>query len=717
MVENGDREHGTTLRDYLRVVRRRKWVIVMAVVLVPAAAVAFSLQQQRLYSASADVLLVQQNLGTQLNGLTDPTVYQQPDRKAQTQADIARSPEVARRALEAAGMDDRSAENLLAHSSVSAKQNADLLHFSVTDRDPAIAANLANEYGKAFIGYRAELDTAVLLQARGDVDARLKALRRGSAAYEALVEKGNTVDTMIALASKPAVLVNPARDAAQVQPRPVRNGVLAGVLGIVLGIGLAFLWEALDTRVRSAEEVGERLGLPLLARLPEPPRKLRTHDELVMVAEPDSVGGEAFRTMRTNLDFVALNGASQTIMVTSAIQAEGKSTTIANLAVAYARAGKRVVLVDLDLRRPYIDRFFPFEERPGLTEVALGYAYLDEAILSVGFTSLPTFGGARRVRPALRPLEPTENGNGRPRERPRERRGRPRRDLGRADSTERRRLRRQRATRRDPRSAPRSVRARPDRCAAAPSRRRRHRAERARRRDDRRHAAEHPAPAHAERAEAGTRRGAGEAARLRRQRSASRRRLYLRRLLPLRTPLERPPRAGEGRAVTRTRILVADPRTIFRCAVSSLLARESDLQVVEAADFDEVAEHVSAGCPDIALIDLELPPSGGVEAVKLLSKFCSAHMIVWSFAPTREAVLAAVRAGADGYLHKEISPLGLVRSIRGVLNGEAPLSRDLATLMIDAIHGLEERDRTRERLSVLSLREREILGQVALGAA
>jgi DNA-binding NarL/FixJ family response regulator len=168
--------------------------------------------------------------------------------------------------------------------------------------------------------------------------------------------------------------------------------------------------------------------------------------------------------------------------------------------------------------------------------------------------------------------------------------------------------------------------------------------------------------------------------------------------------------------VIRTRILVADPLTIFRSAVRSLLARESDLQVVEAANFDEVAAHISCGCPDIALIDLELPPRGGVEAVKLLSELCSTHMIVWSFAPTREAVLAAVRAGADGYLHKEISPLGLVRSLRGVVNGEAPLSRDLATLMIDAIHGLEERDRTRERLSVLSLREREILEFVALGA-
>lgn len=168
--------------------------------------------------------------------------------------------------------------------------------------------------------------------------------------------------------------------------------------------------------------------------------------------------------------------------------------------------------------------------------------------------------------------------------------------------------------------------------------------------------------------------------------------------------------------MSRTRILVADSLTIFRAGVRNLLARESDLEVVEASNFAEVAAELERGCPDIALIDLELPPAGGVEAVSLLSRLCSTRMIVWSFAPTRETVLAAVRAGADGYLHKKISPDGLVRSIRGVVHGEAPLSRDLASLMIDAIHGLEQRDRTRERMSVLSMREREILEYVAVGA-
>jgi DNA-binding NarL/FixJ family response regulator len=168
--------------------------------------------------------------------------------------------------------------------------------------------------------------------------------------------------------------------------------------------------------------------------------------------------------------------------------------------------------------------------------------------------------------------------------------------------------------------------------------------------------------------------------------------------------------------VRRTKILVAESLAIFRTGVRNLLRRESDLDVLEASTFAEVSDVIAEGCPDIALIDLELPPLGGVEAVRLLTDRCSTHLIVWSFDPSREAVLAAVRAGADGYLHKRISPAGLVRSLRGVIHGEAPLSRDLATLMIDALHGLEERDRTRERLAALSAREREILSYVSSGA-
>jgi DNA-binding NarL/FixJ family response regulator len=167
--------------------------------------------------------------------------------------------------------------------------------------------------------------------------------------------------------------------------------------------------------------------------------------------------------------------------------------------------------------------------------------------------------------------------------------------------------------------------------------------------------------------------------------------------------------------VRRTRILVADSLPIFRAGVRNLLSRESDFEVLEAASLSEILDAVATDCPEIALIDLDLPPVGGITAVATLSE-CPTETIVWSFETNRETVLGAIRAGASGYLHKQISPKGLVQSLRGVVRGEAPLARDLATMMIGALHGLDERDRAREKAAMLSPREREVLAYVARGA-
>lgn len=166
----------------------------------------------------------------------------------------------------------------------------------------------------------------------------------------------------------------------------------------------------------------------------------------------------------------------------------------------------------------------------------------------------------------------------------------------------------------------------------------------------------------------------------------------------------------------RTRVLVADPLRIFRVGVHNLLSRERDFVTVEAGTLDEVTAAVEERCPDVALVDLDLPPDGGIAAVRRLAECSSTHTIVWSFEPSREAVLDAVRAGAHGYLHKETSPEGLVRALRGVVRGEAPLARDLAALMIGALHDLDGQERARRQAAALSAREREVLELVAEGA-
>jgi succinoglycan biosynthesis transport protein ExoP len=391
--------HVSTLRDYLQVVRRRKWLIIEAVVIVPLAALAFSLHQQPQYQGSAQVLLSQQDLGNQLTGTQDTSVYTPADRRAQTQADLARVPGVAADAIKAT-QTPMSPTAFLASSSATAGTNADILTFTFTNRDPQLASRLATAYARAYVRYRLAVDTAPINAALTEVQNELKSLPSHGALYNNLVDKMTQLRTLAALKSANASVVRDAGAAMQTAPRTKRNVILGVLLGLFLGVGLAFLRETLDTRVRSAEAIGERLELPLLARLPAPSKRLRTDNRLTMLAEPSGVQAEAFRMLRTNLEFASLGKTAKIVMVTSATEQEGKSTTIANLAVALARSGKHVVLVDLDLRRPFVDRFFDIGEGPGLTQVALGIVPLGRAITRVAIS------GGDPV------LYPDSNGNG-----------------------------------------------------------------------------------------------------------------------------------------------------------------------------------------------------------------------------------------------------------------------------------------------------------------
>jgi polysaccharide biosynthesis transport protein len=380
------------LRDHLRVLRRRKWVILAVLVLATASAVILSTRQKPVYQASAEVLLKHQNLAANLTGIQDFSgVYEDPTRIAQTQTKIASSPAVAQRTITAAHLSGMTTDDFLANAQVSVEPDADVLDFSFTNGDAAVATRVATELARQYILYREQLDTAAIALARTEAEGRIKELKSagqtGSALYERLVESEQQLRTMEALQTANASILREARAAAKIQPRPVRNGILGFALGLILGLGLAFSREALDTRLRSAAEVGERLGLPLLARLPEPPRAVRAKHGLVMRDKPHTVQAEAFRMLRTNIEFVNLERGARTIMITSALKGEGKTTTTGNLAVAFARAGRRVIALDLDLRKPMLHEHFQLEREPGLTDVALGHVPFEEAITRVALTT------------------------------------------------------------------------------------------------------------------------------------------------------------------------------------------------------------------------------------------------------------------------------------------------------------------------------------------
>ena len=376
-----------TLSDYLAILRRHKWVIVLSTLILPIVAFTLSSQQSKVYSASSEVLLNRQDIGSALTGVPNVNAYSDPERFARTQAALARTPEVAERAIRAAGIDDVSPSDLLSRSSVSPQENADLLRFTVTGSAPESVAKLANTYGEAFTAYRHEMDTTSLATARKELQGRLAELREqgatGSEAYRDLLKKEQDLRTIELLQARSAV-VREAVGAGQIAPTPKRNGILAAILGLALGIGMAFAWNALDKRIRNADEVEHVLGIPLLARLPKPNRATKG---LAMLSDPNDVDAEAVRRLRTSLELANLGTEAKLIMVTSPAAVQGKSTTIANLAVALARSGHSVALVDLDLRQPIIASFFGAEGNAGLTDVALGRAELEDALVRVRIPS------------------------------------------------------------------------------------------------------------------------------------------------------------------------------------------------------------------------------------------------------------------------------------------------------------------------------------------
>lgn len=382
--------------------RRRKWYIICTALLVAGLAVAFSVREQKVYQSQSQVMLNRQDIAGAVTGVQNPAFTEDPVRYAATQAALARSHAVAALAIKTAGVSGRTPTGLLQESSVTPDPTADVLDFSVQDRDPAVAARLVNAYANAFVTYQLQVQTAALFLARHSIKQKLVGLSKNSPAYQHLSNSDQQLHQLQLLQSKDTVLSHPSAG-VQVKPRPTRDGLLGLGFGILIGLGLAFAAESLDRRMRTVEDVEETLRLPLLARIPNPPRG--TRGRIAMLEDPDSPYAEALRRLATNIVFSDPDRSVRTVMFTSALQQEGKSTTLANVGVALAAVGHRVVLVDLDLRRPTLASLFDAHRLTGLTDVAVGRKSLDDALFRVELRAL------EGTEQGLSPAEPPSHGS------------------------------------------------------------------------------------------------------------------------------------------------------------------------------------------------------------------------------------------------------------------------------------------------------------------
>jgi capsular exopolysaccharide synthesis family protein len=154
-----------------------------------------------------------------------------------------------------------------------------------------------------------------------------------------------------------------------ISPQPLRSGMLAGAVGLMLAAGIVFLVEYLDDSIKTPEDVERLLELPLIGYIAEMQLNGKGDSQVYVSRQPRSPVSEAFRSLRTNLEFSAVDKPLRTILVTGAEAGDGKTTIAANLAAIFAQGGKRVLLMDCDLRRPRVHRFLGIQNRVGLTDL------------------------------------------------------------------------------------------------------------------------------------------------------------------------------------------------------------------------------------------------------------------------------------------------------------------------------------------------------------
>jgi succinoglycan biosynthesis transport protein ExoP len=405
------------LRDYLQVLRRRKFVIALSVAVVFTVALGVSYMQTPRYAASAKLLLKprtsQSVFANQSQGYVDPV------RSVQTEIEVINTEPVHDIVRQKIG----SAPGVKAR----AVGQTDLITVRGESTDASRAALIANTYAAAYIDFRRaqaleqfsaaseEIQTKITqlqqqidnlssttanlppcvnptatpdaCNQRAGADATVAARRTTLLSQLGLFQQ--TLDQLAVdstLASGSAQLVTPASTpAAPFEPTPRRNALMGLVLGLLFGVGLAFLVEYLDDSIKGKEELDRAVpGVGVIGLIPQiADWKAKERSRVISLSDPTSPAAEAYRILRTSIQFLGIERQTRVIQMTSASAQEGKTTTLSNLAVAFANSGLRTVVVCCDLRRPRLHNFFGLDNAVGFTSVLLGNVALAKALQPV----------------------------------------------------------------------------------------------------------------------------------------------------------------------------------------------------------------------------------------------------------------------------------------------------------------------------------------------
>ena len=341
------------LKDYIRVIRKR-WRIIMAAMLVVLAGAALATAlSPKVYEAQTQ-LFISTSGGNDSGALLQGSNFTQ--QRVKSYADIMTSPKVLDPVIEKLGL-DTTAARLATQITATVPLDTVLIQVTVTDGSPRRAAEVADALGKEFTTAVAELEA---------------------------VSKTTPSPVKVSIVSAPTVPTAP------ISPKPTRNLALGVVLGLLLGLGLALLRDLLDTTIKGEKDCAEVTEATVIGSIGFDPDAAKR--PLILQADPHSGRAEAFRTLRTNLQFVDAANHPRSILFTSSLPAEGKTTTSANLAITMAAGGARVCVIEGDLRRPRLLEYMGMDGSVGLTNVLIGQANLSDVLQQFTNASLYVLG-------------------------------------------------------------------------------------------------------------------------------------------------------------------------------------------------------------------------------------------------------------------------------------------------------------------------------------
>ena len=352
------------LRDYVRVLRRRWRVVVIAALVGLAAAALATAATTPTYEAQAKLFVSTQTDDNNVSGVYQGGLLAQ--QRVKSYVDLVQGKRVAERVVQRLNL-SMSPQALRKKIDASAPLDTVLLKVTVTDTSPAQAVRIADATADAFTEFVTEIEKP---------------------------EAGGVAPVKVSVVERAEVPTTP------VAPRTKLNLALGLLVGLAVGFGGAIVREMFDTTIKDAATLADKTGTSLLGVIGSDPDVSKR--PLVVQVEPQAQLAEAYRHLRTSIQFVAVDQQIGSFVITSAVAGEGKSTVAANLAIAIAQLGQRVVLVETDLRRPALSKLFGIEGAVGLTDVLIGRVELDDALQTWG-------GGSLQLLPAgTSPPNPSE---------------------------------------------------------------------------------------------------------------------------------------------------------------------------------------------------------------------------------------------------------------------------------------------------------------------